>query len=411
MPRNRAELPPFGFTYTPEWAESGFRLSQHCYLQNEPFPAGAEEIRSFFSNLLPEGGARERIASNARLSRSDVFGLLREYGGDCAGAFSILPEELAPAKEAGYKALSDHELRQLIEMRGVVPVNGVGPRSRLSLAGAQAKCPVFINERGQIALPQGAAPSSHILKFASNDYPGLLLNELFMLRLAAAVGLDTVAAELHWLDDEHPYLAVSRYDRIQQNGRLSRLHQQDLAQAQDLMDWAKYENRDDPEISHVSFSSCLEAVREASSVPIIDAQRLLDWQLFNLLTGNADAHAKNASLVQQTYREDLWALAPFYDLVCVRVYPAITHELALSMGGCFDPLALTIDNVNRFAAASGFKSGYVVKRLEAIAERIEMELMPVLEESIEAAGRDDPILDEIVVTIQQLCGYIKNMPH
>ena len=57
-------------------------------------PLGAEpfderDIAAFFSNLLPDEGVRRRIADILRLSPEDTFGLLREIGGDCAGAVAF----------------------------------------------------------------------------------------------------------------------------------------------------------------------------------------------------------------------------------------------------------------------------------------------------------------------------------
>jgi serine/threonine-protein kinase HipA len=48
-----------------------------------------------------------------------------------------------------------------------------------------------------------------------------------------------------------------------------------------------------------------------------DLLQLQRWVMFNYLTGNADAHAKNLSVLidEKGYR-----LAPFYDLLCVRAY-------------------------------------------------------------------------------------------
>lgn len=409
-PETGADLPPFGFTYSPEWVENGFRLSRNCYLQEEPFEPGETEIVSFFVNLLPEADQLERMATSARLSRGDVFGLLREYGGDCAGAFSILPGEATPSSQTGYQSLDDDELRELIEMRGVVPRKDEDDeaRPRLSLAGAQAKSPVFISEDGVISLPRGTSPSSHILKFASANYPGLLVNELFMLRLARNIGLNTVDASLQWLDDEHPYLAVQRYDRFWQGGELLRLHQQDLCQAQDLRDWEKYENNKDPAISPVSFASCLQAVRDITTSPLADSDQLLDWQLFNVLTGNADSHAKNASLVQVSHRDDLWHLAPFYDLVCVRLYADLNHGLALGVGQCYDPFAIREEHIVKFARDINMNARHVKERFVELADVIEGVVEPTIGEVIAEAGPHEELLDSIATIIGELCRNVRS---
>ncbi|NBS75420.1 MAG: HipA domain-containing protein, partial [Betaproteobacteria bacterium] len=51
------------------------------------------------------------------------------------------------------------------------------------------------------------------------------------------------------------------------------------------------------------------------------------WVMFNYLIGNSDAHAKNISLL---VNHQGYAIAPFYDLLCVQAYG--DNELALFIG-------------------------------------------------------------------------------
>jgi serine/threonine-protein kinase HipA len=52
------------------------------------------------------------------------------------------------------------------------------------------------------------------------------------------------------------------------------------------------------------------------------------WVMFNYLIGNSDAHAKNISVL---ISDKGYNIAPFYDLICERVY--IVRGLALFIGG------------------------------------------------------------------------------
>ncbi len=61
---------------------------------------------------------------------------------------------------------------------------------RLSLAGAQDKIAVHILN-GQISIPLGGAPSTHILKPAIERFEGLVFNEALCRKLAHAVGMPT----------------------------------------------------------------------------------------------------------------------------------------------------------------------------------------------------------------------------
>ena len=106
-----------GFRYDADWVRNGFRLSVQLPLTTAAFEPGDPRAPFFFRNLLPEGEARSRLLSLRRLPDSD-FVLLREYGGDCAGAISILPGDMDPTSTARYAALSEEMLHQLVQDRG-----------------------------------------------------------------------------------------------------------------------------------------------------------------------------------------------------------------------------------------------------------------------------------------------------
>ena len=71
-----------------------------------------------------------------------------------------------------------------------------------------------------------------------------------------------------------------------------------------------------------------EILRQYSSNPIADQQRLWDMIVFCYLLGNTDAHIKNFSLL---YGKDFSSirLAPAYDMVSTTVYESCTREMAL----------------------------------------------------------------------------------
>ena len=81
-----------------------------------------------------------------------------------------------------------------------------------------------------------------------------------------------------------------------------------------------------------SASGCFGSV---SSDPATDLPHLLRWQIFNVLAGNSDGHAKNLSLLYKDNGEV--RLAPFYDLVCTRAIERIDYHLALSVGNERNP--------------------------------------------------------------------------
>ena len=74
-----------------------------------------------------------------------------------------------------------------------------------------------------------------------------------------------------------------------------------------------------------------ELLRQYSTNPITDQQKLWDTIVFCYLLGNTDAHIKNFSLL---YGKDLKGLrlAPAYDLVSTTIYESSTREMSFYIG-------------------------------------------------------------------------------
>src|SRR3546814_2244494 len=198
--------------------------------------------------------------------------------------------------------------------------------ARLSLAGAQSKLPVvFVG--GQIAVPLPGQPSTHLIKPEPDRFPGLAANEAFCLTLARAVGLDAVDAEWR-LVNGRPYLLVTRYDRVAADGEVRRLHQEDFAQALGVPSNRKYAAEGGP-----VFRDCFALLREAAARPALEVLKLVDAAIFNVIIGNADAHAKNFSLLRQKDGGGPTVLAPLYDLVGTVVWPELSPRFAMTFGG------------------------------------------------------------------------------
>jgi serine/threonine-protein kinase HipA len=106
------------------------------------------------------------------------------------------------------------------------------------------------------------------------------------------------------------------------------LHQEDLCQALGLPPTLKYEKEGGP-----SFATIAGLVRAQVRAPLIDLRRLIAWQVFNVVVGNADGHAKNLSLLHDGRTS---VLAPLYDLVSTRHYGNLARDLAMRVGGQAD---------------------------------------------------------------------------
>jgi len=391
----RTPVGAIGFRYDPEWITAGgFAISHTLPLSSDEFAAEGALAHRFFANLLPEGGVREHIVRDLKIPNTD-FDLLRAIGGECAGALSILPVERAPSDQHHYRPLTDEELANLTARRGqIYAAWPADERPRLSLAGAQDKCPVLVRDN-RYFLPQGEAPSSHILKFELTDYRHLPAYETFTTLLAGSIGLPATNIKLHSVGQTR-YAQIARYDRIwDELGEVQRLHQEDFCQALGYGHEKKYQESGGP-----SFSQCYRLVQDVSSDPAIDTLYLLRWQIFNVLAGNSDGHAKNLSLLHLLNGEI--RLAPFYDLVCTRAIERIDYHLAFDIGGERNPAVITPTHWERFARKCDIRPRFLAGQVEETATLLLENLIPT-KERFEARFGDYPALQRIEQIVATQC--------
>lgn len=391
----RNPIGTIGFRYDTDWvAGGGFAISRTLPLGGDDFAAEDSVAHRFFANLLPEGGVRDRIVRDLKIPNTD-FDLLCAIGGECAGALSILPVERRPSGEPGYRPIPEAELAELAARRG--QFYGIWPadeRPRLSLAGAQDKCPVLVRDGGYF-LPRQEAPSSHILKFELPDYRHLPAYETFTTHLAGAIGLPVVAIELRTIGRSH-YALITRYDRPRDaRGEVRRLHQEDFCQALGIGHEKKYQDSGGP-----SFAQCYRLVRDASSDPAIDTQHLLRWQIFNVLAGNSDGHAKNLSLLHWPHGQI--RLAPFYDLICTRAIARIDARLALDVGGERNPGAITRGHWEVLARQCEIRPRFLCNLVEATATLL-MKKLATEKTVFEARFGAYPALQRIEHIVMKQC--------
>ena len=350
------------FYYDPAWLSGGgFPVSQTLPLSAEEFTAEQGTAHRFFANLLPEGGFRERTVRNLKISDTD-FNLLRAIGGECAGALSFLPPQRQPSTEQSYRPIDNEELADLVAQRGQPYSWSEEKRPRISLAGAQNKFPVLVRE-GKYLLPLGESPSSHILKFEIAEYRNVPAYETFTTLLAGAAALPVVNIRLQSIDKTR-YTITERYDRSPgDDGEVLRTHQEDFCQALGYGHEKKYQEDDGP-----SFAQCFQMLRDVSSDPATDLPHLLRWQIFNVLAGNSDGHAKNLSLLYKGNGEA--RLAPFYDLVCTRAIERIDHHLALSVGNERNPGVIVRRHWEEMAGQCDIRPQYLLDLVKEVATRL-----------------------------------------
>lgn len=310
----------WSFQYRETWLEArhAFALSPHLPLQAAPLVDGASvrHVQWYFDNLLPEESQRNLLASDAKLSAADAFGLLAYYGSESAGSLTLL--EAGTTLPEGFGTdqrllLEDLRLSGRIKDLPRLPLTHGSPK-RMSLAGAQHKLAVIL-DHDDLYEPVGVAPSTHILKpdHERRDlYPHSAVNEWFVMRLAASVGM-LVPSVCRRYVPEAVYL-VARFDRrIDDAGQWQRLHVVDACQLTGLDRTFKY-----AEGSLAKLVQLLGYCRSAA----IARTRLYAWLVFNVLVGNNDAHLKNLSFLVDDRGIEL---APHYDLLSTAVYESMAY--------------------------------------------------------------------------------------
>lgn len=353
------------------------------------------QSRPFFEALLPEGVVREQIARQLKLAAGDSYGLLAELGRDCAGALQIAGAQRMP-EAASVQWLDDHELDELIRSlpRHPLGVSAEDEHLRLSLAGVQHKAVLVRDESGRFGKPLDGMTSSHILKPERSDgeFPGLASNECFCMRLAARCGLSAAGVELVNVANS-PCLVVERFDRDLQSWPYRRVHQEDLCQALGLTPDFKYQ-RDGWALP--SYAALADLLDRHSLSPGLDRLAGAQAAVFHFLIGNADAHAKNISLL---HAEDGVRLAPLYDVLSTAVYPDLSPKLSLSVGDELNPDTITQIHWSDLADDFGLRAGafelvrrQLVTRVRTAAHR--------LREQARAEGWHHPCIDAILDVIE-----------
>ncbi|HSC21266.1 MAG TPA: type II toxin-antitoxin system HipA family toxin [Solirubrobacterales bacterium] len=379
------------FRYDHEYVEAGGQpLSLNLPLRKEGFPH--RDCLAFFGNLLPEEDVRAQLALATGISASNDYRLLERFGGDVAGAVTLLaPGEPPPSADRGeLELLSPERLDEILVGLPQRPLAAdEAGEVRLSLAGAQSKLPVVEVEEG-FALPHGSdLPTTHILKPEPARFPGLVANEFFCMRLAAAAGLEVAEVKRAETLSGLPYLIVTRYDRDLTQEPARRLHQEDLCQALGKPHFEKYQAEGGPGIVEA-----MALIDEVSTAPARDRPQLWLALVFNVLIGNCDAHGKNYSLL---YDARAPRLAPLYDLVSTAAYEELTPRLAMSIDGAKELGEVGPAAWERLATEIGFAPRFLTQRAAPFIGRVKEAVIELVSES----EHSHEIVREIVLGISE----------
>lgn len=326
------------FRYDEEWTSlrDSFPLSLSMPMAN-PLHRDAV-VRPFIEGLLPDNDeVLARWGRRHHVSPRNPFRLLEFVGEDCAGAVQFVVPDRAERWD-GSKArrkvvwLSEQELSERIQelKDDHSAMRRIGDRGQFSLAGAQPKLGLYWDESNKRwGIPEGATPTTHILKPNVGDFEDYDRNEHFCLRLAKRIGLAAASSKIDTVGGI-PVIVVERFDRTWKGRSLFRVHQEDMCQALGISPRSKYQREGGP-----SAKDIFSLIRDSSGRPRVDELRFLDAMIFNWLIKGTDAHAKNYGFLHAGDHQV--RLAPLYDLSSYLPYEKPKEErkvrMAMKIGG------------------------------------------------------------------------------
>ena len=192
-----------------------------------------------------------------------------------------------------------------------------------AVTGVQAKLSLHITNNNQ----EGEGKrftivglwGGYILKPPTPLYQQLPEVEDVTMHLASIAKIKTAPHSLIRLTSGNLAYVTKRIDRVKKG----KLAMEDMCQLTERLTEDKY---------HGSYEQIAKTIQKYSVTSGLDVVNFFELVLFSFLTGNADMHLKNFSLLEQPGLGIV--LSPAYDLVnTVLVNPADDEEMALNLNG------------------------------------------------------------------------------
>lgn len=196
-------------------------------------------------------------------------------------------------------------------------------QSQTAVTGVQAKLSLHITGNNQDGTERRFTIvglwGGYILKPPTALYPQLPEVEDVTMHLAQLAKIKAVPHSLIRLQSGNLAYITKRIDRSNKG----KLAMEDMCQLTERLTEDKY---------HGSYEQIGKAIQKHSVTPGLDVVNFFELVLFSFLTGNADMHLKNFSLLEQPGLG--MTLSPAYDLVnTALVNPADEEEMALTLNG------------------------------------------------------------------------------
>lgn len=165
---------------------------------------------------------------------------------------------------------------------------------------------------------------SHILKPPAAQYPHMPELEDLSMHLASVAGSSVVPHGLIRMQDGALAYITRRVDRTGKPGSrtMKKMHMEDMCQLTERQTEHKYKG---------SHEQIAKAIMRFTRNMQFDLTFFYEQVLFSFLTGNADMHLKNFSLLKDA--EGHYNMSPAYDMVPSTLLINETEELALTLNG------------------------------------------------------------------------------
>lgn len=214
--------------------------------------------------------------------------------------------ESMPVIEIDEKKLVSYA-KEVIDTKAAV--TGVQPKLSLWLEGSKNNIRFTIIDN----------KSNYIFKPQSEAYQALPENEDLCMHLGQLFGIKTADHGLVRLPAGNLAYLTKRFDRIGEK----KLACEDLCQLTETLTERKYKG---------SHEKTGKTIREHSSQAGLDSLRYFEIIIFSFITGNADMHLKNFSMLEQ--EDGLFSISPAYDLVSTYlVIPNENEQMSLTVNG------------------------------------------------------------------------------
>ncbi len=380
------------FQYSRDWLNNADRpisLSLPC--REKKYSSAIST--AFFENLLPENNARTILAFNHRFDKKDTFAFLENFGADCAGALSILPEadkmDFSPGQYESINTELIEALDKIVADPDKFTLFPEMKKARLSIAGAQDKLPVYLEEdRFYLPLNPGSA-TTHIIKPVNAAFPDIPRNEAFCMELAQKIGLTVPESRLMKMGP-HEFFVINRYDRKMIAKNVIRIHQEDFCQAMGVPAERKYQENGGP-----GFLQCRQLADEFLSDQGVDVRmNFARIMTFNYLIGNHDAHGKNFSIIHEQTPQ----FAPFYDLLSTQVYP-LDNKFAMAIGQTYRLDRVKEHSLKKFARDINIRPQKLASLMDETFQAVAKTYVPLMTEHEKKYGYSK-IYDDLIKVIK-----------